>query len=116
MEENNKDDQNLLPLIKEYVSTQFEVLRLSTIERLTVVLANLLTSAFVVGSIVLTFLFGSVALALYMGEELGSYAKGFGLITLLYLMLGLIMYFIKDKYVEKGLINFMIKRIFRNNK
>lgn len=114
MEENNQNDQNIFSLIREYFSTHVEIVRLAAIERLTVLFANLITTGFVIIAMLLTFLFGSVTLALYLGDELRSYTKGFGLVTLLYLLLGVIMYLIKDKYVEKGLINFIIKRIFRN--
>ena len=116
MEENqeNSQDQDIISLIKDYVATRIELARLSAIERLSVVLANLITDGFVIVAMILTFLFGSVTLALYIAEELGSYTIGFGVVTLIYMMLGLLMFFLKDRYVEKNLINFIIKRIFRN--
>lgn len=116
MEETNQDNEDVVSLIKEYISTHIEIARLSAIERLAIVSANLITSVFVFISIGLTFLFGSVALGFYLGDELGSNAKGFGIVTLIYLLLGLVMYFIKDRYVEKNLIDFMVKHIFRNKK
>jgi len=116
MEETNQDNQDIISLIKEYISTRTEIARLSAIERLSIVLANLITSGFVFISMVLTFLFGSVALAFYLADELGSNARGFGIVTLIYMVLGLIMYFIKDGYMEKNLIDYFVKHIFRNRK
>ena len=107
---------DLLTLIKEYISTRVELTRLTVIERLTVVTANLITDSFVLIMGVLTFLFASITLALYLGEEFGSYALGFGIVALIYLALALIMYFIKDKLVEKYLHDFMVKRIFNKKK
>ena len=116
MEENqqNSQDQDIISLIKDYIATRIELGKLSAMERLSIVLANLITDGFVIVALILTFLFGSVTLALYLAEKLGSYASGFGIVTLIYMFLGLLMYLIKDRYVEKNLINFIIKRIFRN--
>lgn len=116
MEETNQDDKDITALVKEYISTRIELVRLTAIERLTIVLANLITDTFVILAALLTFLFGSVTLGFYFADVMGSYAKGFGVVTLIYFCLGLIMYLIKDRYVEKNLIDFMVKRIFRNKK
>lgn len=116
MEETNQENQDIISLIKEYISTRIELGRLTAMERLSIVLANLITDAFVIIAGILTFLFGSVTLALYLADKVGSYAGGFGIVTLIYMFLGMIMYFIKDRYVEKPLINFIIKRISRSRR
>lgn len=115
-ETQKKDSPDLLSLLKEYISTRLELTRLTIIERLTVVTANLITDSFVLVIGLLTFLFASVTLALYIGEHSGSYAMGFGIVTLIYLALALLIYFIKDSLVEKHLHNFMVKRIFNKKK
>ena len=111
-----KVSPDLLTLIKEYISTRVELTRLTVIERLTVVTANLITDSFVLIMGILTFLFASLTLALYLGEEFGSYALGFGIVALIYLTLALVMYFIKDRLVEKYLHDFLVKRIFNKKK
>ena len=114
--QDKKISPDLLALLKEYISTKVELTRLTVIERVTVITANLITDSFVVIMGILTFLFASVTLALYIGEEFDSYALGFGIVALIYLALALIMYFIKDKLVEKYLHDFMVKRIFNKKK
>ncbi len=108
------DNEDIISLIKDYIRTRVELGRLTVIERLVSIAANLITDSFVVLAMILTFLFGSVTLGFYFGEKLGSNAGGFGIVSLIYLALALLMYFLKDKYVEKYLINFMVKRIFHN--
>jgi hypothetical protein len=107
---------DVMALLKEFIATKVELTRLTLIERLTVVTANLITDSFVLIMGVLTFLFASFTLALYLGEEFGSYALGFGIVALIYLSLALIMFFTKDKIVEKYLHDFMVKRIFNKKK
>jgi len=111
-----KTTQDLISLIKEYISTRIELSRLSVIERLTIVVANLITDSFVLVMGLLTFLFASLTLALFIGERFGSYSAGFGMVALIYLALALVMYFIKDKLVENYLHDFMVKRIFNKKK
>ena len=60
----------------------------------------------------LAFLFASFTLALYLSDVLGSYARGFGCVAGIYLLLSIIVYLTKDKYIEKVLINVFIKKYF----
>lgn len=113
-QENN--NQDIITLLKEYVSDKIELVRLTIIERIVLVLANLITDGLVIILFILTLFFGSIALGFYFSELLNSYAGGFGLITLLYLIIAVIIILIKDNYIEKRLHNFTVKRFFRNKK
>jgi uncharacterized membrane protein YqjE len=112
-EETNQSNQDIVSLIKEYIATRIEIVKLSVIERVTTVLPVVIISAVLVVLITLGVIFGSVTLALYIGDQLGSNTKGFGIVTLIYLVLGLIIYFIKDG-VEKKLTDSFVKNIFRS--
>jgi hypothetical protein len=114
-EEEKKASPDLLALLKEYIATKVELTRLTVIERLTVVSASLATISFVLIMGILTFLFASFTLALYLGEVLDSYAAGFGIVALFYLSLALIVFFMKGK-LEKSLHDFMVKQIFNKKK
>jgi Zn-dependent protease with chaperone function len=115
-EQEQKKSQDLISLLKEYIATRVELTRLTVIEKSTVVISNLITDSFVLIMGILTFLFASFTLALYIGEKCESYACGFGVVALVYLALALIMYFIKDKLVDKYLNDFLVRRIFNKKK
>lgn len=117
-EENKQEQQSpdIFALIKEYISTRMELTRLTVIERLSVVVSHLITDSFVVITGILTFLFASFTLALWIGESTGSYACGFGIVTLIYLALALIVFFTKDRFVDNYLSDFLVKRIFKRKK
>ena len=51
-------------------------------------------------------------LALFLSDVLGSYSGGFGSVALIYLFLAIIVYYTKDKYIEKVIINFTVKNYF----
>lgn len=72
----------------------------------------MVTSTAVIVCFILAFLFGSVTLALYLSDVLGSYAGGFGCVSVFYILLAIIVYFTKDKYIEKAIINVAIRKYF----
>lgn len=113
MEENKeKDLEEIFSDAREYIDTRIEYTKLSAVEKGSKIFADLITSGAVVVSFILAFLFASFTLALYLSEVLGSYARGFGCVAGIYLLLSVIVYLTKDKYIEKILVNLFIKRYF----
>ena len=113
MEENKeKDLEDIFLDAKEYVDTRIEYTKLSAVEKGSKIIADLITNATVIISFILAFLFASFTLALYLSEVLGSFSGGFGCVAGFYLLLSIIVYLTKDKYIEKVLINIFIKKYF----
>ncbi|WP_374165987.1 phage holin family protein [Arcticibacter sp. MXS-1] len=115
-ETQDQKSQDIVSLLKEYISTKVELARLSAIERLTVVTSSLITISCVVMAALLTFLFASLTLAFFLGELLDSNAAGFGLVALLYLIIAVVIAKTKDQYINKHLQDFMVKIIFNKKK
>jgi hypothetical protein len=115
-EKQEQKTPDIFHLLKEYISTRLELTRLTFIEKVTVVASSLITDIFVIVAGILTFLFASFTLALWIGECTGSYACGFGIVTLIYLALALIVLFTKDRLINNYLNDFLVKRIFKRKK
>lgn len=105
--------EELLDKIKDYLNTRMKLGKLTLIEKGVLLFANLITSGLVVIFIILAFLFVSLALGFYLSELLGNSYGGFFLISLFYFLLAVIIYFIKDKYLERPIINSMIIKILK---
>lgn len=113
MEENKeKDLEDIFLDAKEYIDTRIEYTKLSAVEKGSKIFADLITNGAVIVSFILAFLFASFTLALFLSDVLGSYARGFGCVAGIYLLLSIIVYLTKDKYIEKLLVNMFIKRYF----
>ena len=113
MQENKeKSIEDLYDDAKSYLDTKVEYTRLYLVEKVSKIFADVVTNALVIICFVLAFLFGTFTLALFLSDVLGSYTKGFGCVALIYVFLALIVYFTKDKYIEKAIINFTIKNYF----
>ena len=113
MQENKeKDLEDLLEGAKGYVNTRLEYTRLYFVEKGSKIFADVVTNAAVVICFLLAFLFGTFTLALFLSDVLESYTRGFGCVALIYIFLALVVYWTKEKYIEKAIVNFAIRNYF----
>jgi phage-related minor tail protein len=114
MQEDNKEKgiEDLYEDARTYLDTKVEYMRLYLVEKVSKIFADIVTNAVVVICFILAFLFGTVTLALFLSDVLGSFTRGFGCVALIYALLAVIVYYTKDKYIEKAIINFTIRNYF----
>lgn len=116
MEENHENKEkgieDLYEDAKSYLDTRVEYTRLYLVEKISKIFADIVTNAVVAICFILAFLFGTFTLALFLSDLLGSYTRGFGCVALIYVFLALIVYYMKEKYIEKAIINFTIRNYF----
>ncbi|WP_129716839.1 phage holin family protein [Pedobacter sp. SYP-B3415] len=114
MEQTDKEKtfEDIIVQVKDYIDTRKEYMRLYVVEKASKIFADLVTNLTVAVCFILAFLFGTFTLALFLSDVLGSYTRGFGCVALIYLALALIVYFTKDKYIEKAIINISIRKYF----
>ncbi len=111
-EQKEKDIGDLFSDAKEYVEVRVEHIRLSAVEKGAKIFADLITNGAVIMCFMLAFLFGTFTLALYLSDVFGNYTRGFGCVAGIYVLLAIIVYLTKDKYMEQGLVNLFIRKYF----
>jgi ABC-type sugar transport system permease subunit len=102
----------ILDQIKEYAETRFKLAKYKTIEKSTSVAASLVTVVVVAFSGIMTFMFLTFTIALLLGDALGAAWKGFGIVTLFYLLIAIIAIAAKST-IEKPIVNLLISKIFK---
>ncbi|QPH38271.1 phage holin family protein [Pedobacter endophyticus] len=113
MQENKeKSIEDIVDDAKGFLEARIEYTRLYLVEKAAKLFADLVTNTVVIVCFILAFLFGSVTLALFLSDVLGGYTAGFGCVSLIYIALAVIVYFTKDKYIEKAIINGAIRKYF----
>ncbi len=113
MEDNKeKNLEDILVAAKVYLDNRIEYTRLSLVEKGAKIMADLITNTVVIFCFVLAFLFASITLALYLSEVLNSFTEGFGLVAAIYLLLSIIVWIAKGRYIEKLLVNMFIRTYF----
>lgn len=105
--------EELLEKIKEYIDTRIKLSKLILIEKGSSVFADLITTLIVALFLIVAFLFISIALGFYISELIGNSYAGFFIVGLFYFLIALIVFLMKDKYIEKSIVNGIIRKIFR---
>src|SRR5690606_11663143 len=95
---------------KDYIETQFELLRLKAISRSARIFGSLVIDVTMVLLSLLVVFFLSLALGFYLGEVLGSYSLGF-LATGGIFIIFMVLIRVFEKKLELTFINLSIKRI-----
>ena len=105
----------LYALGQQYVESVVELQKLRFKERSSLVLANFIT-AFLIFSVVAMFiLLGSLALALYLSEWLGSPGLGFLLVALLYLIIALVIFWFRRPLIVRPVLHMVIQSLRDEN-
>lgn len=107
----SNDIGELTKSIKEFGYTQYELLRLNVILRVSTIAAELVSSILVVCLLFLFLLFISLGAGFYISNLMGSFFFGFSIIGAFYLLLALIILWKKETLVIPSLRNKLIKQI-----
>ncbi len=117
MEQEEEKKEHYPPIvdqIREYAETRIKLSKYKLIEKSTSIISGIIIGLVVAICFVLTFLFASFTLALFLAKILGSYWEGFGIVALIYLAIALIA-MASTASVKKPLVNMMIKMLFNEN-
>ncbi len=112
MEEQEKD-KGLIGNIKEYASIRKDLTILSLAEKASVAAGNAAAGGILAVLGVCVFLFGNLALGFYLSEVIGNSYAGFLILTAIYLVLALIVYFTQENFIKKPIVNGVIRKIFK---
>ncbi|MBD1385102.1 phage holin family protein [Mucilaginibacter rigui] len=110
--EKEEPTRPIIDQLKEYAETRFKLLKYEVIERSTSIIADVITDLAIIVVLVLTFLFASFTLALFMADVLHSYWQGFACVTVLYALIATIIAFAKRSF-ERPIINAMVRKFFK---
>jgi hypothetical protein len=115
MPDNGKIEE-LTESLKNYVSTNLELIKYQAIERATVIVADLVTNI-VVGLLLLFFVFFiSLWASFYLSALMGDNYSGIAIVAGFYLLIGLILFLVRKKLVIKPLRNKIVQNIFQEDK
>ena len=112
MQETEKIEE-ITEKVKSYIQTNYELIKLQTIERSSVILADLISNI-LVGLVVILFVFFlSICAGFYFSSRLGEYYLGFAIVAGFYFLCGLILILLRKKLLERPMRDKIIRMIFR---
>ena len=113
MLENNKTEE-LVENVKKYINTNYELIKLEAIERLSVMISSVF-SFLIIGLVLLLFIFFiSLMAGFYLSDKCGNTYTGFGIVGLFYFLLAIVLIKTKKKSIEHPVRDRIIKEIFNN--
>lgn len=108
--------ENIALLVDEaesYIEAKAELYKLKAADRITEISTTIIVKLLfvLIGLIVIVAV--NIGIALLIGKWMGQSYYGFFIIAGFYLLLGIIMYFVKDKFIKKPLYTLVIKKILK---
>ena len=105
------DLNTLWTLIKDYVYIRLQYVRLVAVEKVSKLMADVISSLALVTLLVMAFLGACITLAFYLSELLQSFTKGFGCVALLMTLIAVLTLWTKNN-LESRIVNMLIRRFF----
>ena len=116
LQEEFKKAEDLAMHLKAYVQIEIELFKLTIAEKLSKIIANFLAAMVVIGVLLLFILFVSIALAFLIGEWLEKMSAGFFIVSILYLLIGVISWYAREKLIRIPILNTILSQLFTNDR
>ncbi|MFI0428223.1 hypothetical protein [Mariniflexile sp. HMF6888] len=99
---------------KKYTGTSAELFALNTVDKTADVLSSLTAIVLLVIVVAMFTLFVNVGLSLFIGSLLNAYYLGFFIVSAFYLVLALVLYAFKDKFIKMPVANLIIAKLLKS--
>lgn len=100
---------------KEYAENQVDMVKLTVAEKSSALFANMVAGLLAVLVFFLVIIFSGIALALGLGALLGKLWAGFLIVAGTYLLLGIVIWSIREKLIRIPVMNALIKELFKDD-
>lgn len=112
MEETFTKIEELISHAKEYADNRVKGIKFSVAEKSSKIFSGLL-AVFVVMFVFLFFaIFAGIAIALLLSAWIGKLYAGFLIVAGIYFLIGLIVWFAREKFLRLPIMNAILKRMF----
>jgi apolipoprotein N-acyltransferase len=111
MENNPSHLEKLIEKVELYSKTSLDLFKHTAILRSADVFSNVTARLFVFLFVLLFMLFVNIALALWLGKELGESYYGFFAVAAIYFFLGIVFYVFRDALIKHPVSNYIIVKL-----
>jgi len=111
MDEKSKID-SLASNIKKYAEESFNLLLINLYEKISRMVSG--ATAVIIFAVfgILVLLFASIGLSIWIGRLLGETFIGFFIVAIIYLLIAVFLYAMRDKWIRLPVVNSVIKSIY----
>jgi hypothetical protein len=98
---------------KEYVDLNIELFRLNAIDKAADVISSLFARLILIMIVAMFILFINLTLSLYIGKQLGEMYLGFLIVSGIYLVLSIFVFYFNNKILKLPLTNLVIAKLLK---
>ena len=109
MENKTTNGEELFYKLKDYGDTRLDLFKLKSINKVSGFLSSLITSVVLMVLLFLVVLCITIGAALLLGSLTGSAYYGFFIMAGIYIIIGLVLFYNKDKAIKTPISNKLIK-------
>jgi hypothetical protein len=113
VEERKELVEDLFEKVEGYIKTNVELIKLRTIEKLSVVIASLASQVVLLVLFSFFFLMVNIGLAMWLGQVMGQVYYGFFLIAGIYALLSIILFMFRDSIIKNPIVNSIISQFLK---
>jgi hypothetical protein len=103
--------ESLFEKLKDYADTRIKLFKLKAIDKSSGFISSLLTLIILAGLGLICFIMLNIGLALLIGKWLGGYHWGFFIVAGFYIILGIIIFKFRKKWLKNPIASMMIKSL-----
>jgi len=113
MEERKELLEDLFEKAEAYAKTNVELFKLKAADRLSVVIASLVSRLVVIVFFSFFFLMMNIGLAIWLGESMGHSYYGFFIVAGLYALIAIVLFIFRNPIIKNPIINSIISQILK---
>jgi len=101
--------------LKEYFNNRVSSAKLNAAEKSSAIIANFISKAITFLVFVFFIVFASIALSLKLGKMIGELYSGFLIVASIYLLLGILTWFLRERILKNPIMDAMLYQLFKTN-
>ncbi len=113
METISNNLQNIYNKIENYTNTTIDLVKLHMVDKSADVLSSLVANLIMILVFALFTFFINFGLASYLGSLLNSTYLGFFIVSIFYLLIGIVLYFYKNKFIKAPLSDTIVENLLK---
>lgn len=115
MEDTFAKAEDLAEHIKEYITNRMDAVKLNTAEKSSKLAATVIAFVIVAMFFIIFLFFASTALAFVFSRLTGELSWGFLIVGGIYLLLGAIVWLLKDRILQLPVMNALLRQLFTDD-
>jgi Putative Actinobacterial Holin-X, holin superfamily III len=111
MEKESNSIESLLEKAGDYLETRVELMKLQAVDKITGTASSMASGVILIMIVGLMLFTLSIGIAVWLGDLLGEVYYGFFLVSGFYLLVAVILYLFRSKWLKKPLQDILVKKM-----